>query len=270
MNLESTAATCDVTAITGEPSPFRSYLRSLTRLAWLGGEFILAALDYVRHVTFQRELPDAVARALWLQHGCQRILRVSHVNLRVLGPIPTTGLLVCNHLSYLDIIVLGALAPAIFVAKLDVKHWPVFGWFACLAGTVFVHRERRSDVTRANADIQAALNTGVLVVVFAEGTSSDGSTVLPFKSSLLEPAVRSDHPLCAGCLHYFLPDGDAGEEVCYWRDMTLLPHLIKLLGKRGVNATVAFAPLGERSADRKLLARQLRAEVLKLKAAIPE
>jgi 1-acyl-sn-glycerol-3-phosphate acyltransferase len=170
-------------------------------------------------------------------------------------------------LSYLDIIVLATLAPCVFVAKHEVKHWPVFGWFATLAGTVFVHRERRTQAGQSVEKIGAALQTGVLVVLFPEGTSSGGETVLPFKSALLEPAARKPHSLTAGWLHYELADGDASEEVCYWKDMTLVPHLINLCSKRAVQASVHFTQLREGNADRKLLARQLHAEVLRMKHA---
>jgi 1-acyl-sn-glycerol-3-phosphate acyltransferase len=246
----------------------RRWVRILTRLVWLGAEFALAALNFPRHVWLQRAIPDAIARARWLQRGCRRVLRVFNVRLRVRGAIPTTGLLVGNHLGYLDILVLGALAPALFVAKLDVRRWPVLGWFARLAGTVFARRDRRQDVARVNAAVRLALASGVLVVLFPEGTSSDGATVLPFKSALLESAASTECPLSAACLHYMLADGDAGAEVCYWRDMTLLPHLLNLLGKRGVDAAVSFAPVSKRPADRKTLARQLRAEVLRLKTSL--
>jgi 1-acyl-sn-glycerol-3-phosphate acyltransferase len=193
------------------------------------------------------------------------MLRVFNLELRASGAIPTRGLLVCNHLSYLDILALGALAPGAFVAKREVKAWPVLGWFARLAGTLFVHREKRHDVGRAAAEIEAALDQGGLVVLFPEGTSSGGETVLPFKSALLAPAARREHPLTAAFIRYALADGSVPDEVCYWRDMTLVPHLLNLLGKQGVSARVFFAGLPQPRRDRKELARQLHAEVLRLK-----
>ena len=116
-------------------------------------------------------------------------------------------------------------------------------------------------------EIENALQTGSLVVLFPEGTSSDGHTVLPFKSSLLEPAAQQATPLSAGLIQYALDDGDVGEEVCYWKDMTLVPHLINLCSKRAVQASVRFKQLREGNADRKQLARQLHAEVLRMKHA---
>jgi len=172
--------------------------------------------------------------------------------------------LVCNHLSYLDILVLAAKTPAVFVAKREVKLWPVFGWFARLAGTLFVNREKRTQVAQATAELEQTLDSGALVVLFPEGTSSDGRTVLPFKSALLAPATRSCRPLFAGYICYELDDGDVREEVCYWKDMTLLPHLVNLLSKRAPRVFVRFSQLQHSTTDRKELARQLHSEVLRL------
>ncbi len=245
----------------------RRPLRVSFRLCWLASEISLALLDFVVNVLFQRQMPLTKARALWLQQACRRVLRVLSVDVKTRGPIPLKGLLVCNHLSYLDILVISSTTPAVFVSKSEVKRWPVFGWFARMSGTLFVDRSRRADVSRLNLELARALEEGALVVLFPEGTSSDGREVLPFKSSLLEPITRFDHPLTLGCLGYGLgaADGHPGEEVCYWGDMTLVPHLVNLLSKRCVDATVAFTPFEQPESCRKALARQLHLEVSRLK-----
>jgi lyso-ornithine lipid O-acyltransferase len=183
------------------------------------------------------------------------------------GPIPLKGLLVCNHLSYLDILVISSITPAVFVSKSDVKRWPIFGWFARMSGTLFVDRGRRTDVSRLNLELARVLEEGALVVLFPEGTSSDGREVLPFKSSLLEPITRFEHPLTIGFLNYTLADGRPGEEVCYWGEMTLVPHLVNLLSKRCVNASVAFTPFGHPMQCRKTLARFLHSEIVRMKGS---
>ncbi|HEY5909274.1 MAG TPA: lysophospholipid acyltransferase family protein [Verrucomicrobiae bacterium] len=235
------------------------------RLARLLGEFALAGLRYMFMVAFRRGCHLSAVRAKWLQQSCRRALRVFNVEVETQGPIPTSGLLVCNHLSYLDILVLGALAPAAFVAKREVKFWPILGWFAALAGTVFVDRRKRTRVGQATEKIENLLRTRVVTVLFPEGTSSDGRTVLPFKSALLEPATRSCCALSVGWLGYELEDGNPGEQVCYWKDMTLVPHLLNLLTKRSIQASVLFAKPQQQSNDRKELARDLQSEVVKLK-----
>jgi 1-acyl-sn-glycerol-3-phosphate acyltransferase len=240
-------------------------LRVTGRLFWLAGEILLALLDFVINVIFAPKMPLPRARSLWLQQSCRRALRIMNVEVTTQGPIPLKGLLVSNHLGYLDILVLSAVAPAVFIARSEVKRWPVLGWFAILAGTLFVRRAKRSDVTRLNRDVEHALDAGALVVLFPEGTSSDGREVLPFKSSLLEPVTRLSHPLSAACIHYSLPDGDAGDDICYWGDMRLGPHLLKLFSKSRISATVSFVGLEQNQNTRKELARSLHSQVMRLK-----
>jgi 1-acyl-sn-glycerol-3-phosphate acyltransferase len=242
-------------------------LRVTGRLIWVGVELLLAALSYLVHCTTISKAELPVARARWMQLTARRLLKPLHVNIEVAGTVPSRGLLVSNHLGYVDILVFASLTPATFVAKREVRSWPVFGWFARLAGTVFVDREKRFQAFEATNEIEAALKTDVLVILFPEGTSSNGRTVLPFKSSLLEPAARHRPLLSAGHIRYELDDGDPGEEVCYWKDMVLLPHLINLLSKPRVRAFVRFTEVRSDSGDRKAIARELYSEVIKLKAA---
>lgn len=240
-------------------------IRVFARSLWLAGEVVLALIKFAVLIAAHAGTPDRTTRARWLQNVCRRALRIFHLDLRMTGTIPSSGLLVCNHLSYLDIIVLGATAPCVFISKCEVRRWPVFGWFASLAGTLFLRRDKRSDVARMTQDMRRLLDTGTLVVLFPEGTTSDGREVLPFKSSLLEPVMQQSHGLSAGFIEYSLNEGSVADEVCYWRDMTLAPHLLNLLGKRSLEARLSFTELRQTSPDRKQLARQLHSEVVRLK-----
>jgi 1-acyl-sn-glycerol-3-phosphate acyltransferase len=244
---------------------FRHPVRVAYRLPWLLTEFALAAINYARWCG--RNAP-ASQRAIWLQRSSRRVLRVLNTQIRASGTIPKSGLLVSNHLSYLDILVISSVTPSMFVAKREVASWPLFGFFAKIGGTLFVDRERRTRVGHTTNEIDAALKNGALVVLFPEGTSSDGQTVRPFKSSLLEPATHQTNALFASHVQYQLEDGDVGEEVCYWRDEhTLVPHLLNLLSKKNVRAEVRFTQMREASSDRKELAKQLHSEILRLKEA---
>jgi 1-acyl-sn-glycerol-3-phosphate acyltransferase len=246
-------------------SIFQHPLRVTGRLLWLCVELLIAAITYAcRRITWSQDALPTMRRQ-WLQHSSRRVLRILHAHTRASGNIPSSGLLVANHLSYLDILVLASITPCSFVSKHEVKSWPVFGWFATIAGTVFVNRERRTKTAQTTDEIAAVLDTGALLVIFPEGTSTGGDTLLPFKSSLLEPVARQPHPLNVCFLKYELDDGNVSEDVCYWRDMTLLPHMINLLSKRALRVSVKFQEVVKRSSDRKELARQLHAEVLKLK-----
>lgn len=187
------------------------------------------------------------------------------------GQIPRNGLVASNHLSYLDILVLGAASPCIFVAKYDVRTWPLLGWFARCSGTVFIRRDKRSDVMRAGREISDALNDGALVVLFPEGTSSGGDSVLPFKPALFSSVEHRSHAIVACAINYSLDDGSVAEEVCYWREMTLVPHLLNALGKSRIAVQLAFSPYerdSESVLDRKALALQLHSQVLHLKNSI--
>jgi 1-acyl-sn-glycerol-3-phosphate acyltransferase len=245
---------------------FKHPLRVIARLIWLGFELNLAALNFFIYVLIPRNPPLLQARARWLQAGSRRVLRIFDAEILAIGPIPKNGLLISNHLSYLDILVLSALTPSIFVAKCEVRKWPVFGLFARLAGTLFADRERRTQVRPLAVELKAALDHAALVVLFPEGTSSDGRDVLPFKSALLEPATNTAFALAASCIQYELEDGDVAEEVCYWKDMTFTPHLLNLLSKKRIIAFLRFSELGGRSAERKELALQLHSEILRLKS----
>ena len=199
-----------------------------------------------------------------MQVCCRRLLPVFGIRCKISGDLPRGGLLVSNHLSYLDILVFGALCPSVFVAKREVKSWPVFGWLAILAGTVFLDRNRRSAVAQANAEITDALKAEQIVMLFPEGTSSDGSTVLPFKSSLLESAINLEQPITPACIHYSLSDGDPAEEVCYWKDMTFVPHLINLLTKSSIDVCVVVQQTARPHVNRKAMAQNLHSLVVRL------
>ena len=240
-------------------------IRAAGRLVWFGCDVVVDLLDYVFTTALLGGQKRRIARAVWLSRAASRHIRIFGYSADYAGEIPKSGLLVSNHLSYLDILAICSAAPSVFVSKADVKRWPVFGFLATLGGTVFIERERRTHVGEVNREIESALAAGVLVVVFPEGTSSNGQTVLPFRASLLEPALRGGHEISISSIHYNLPDGDAANEVCYWGDHTFFTHLVNLLGKKSVQATLRFGKFQRTTDDRKELAKQLHAAVLELK-----
>lgn len=243
----------------------RRLARLIGRSLWLGAELSLLGLRFVFLYLRRGGRWTIRDRARCLQAGNRRVLRIVASRIELTGTPPAAGLLVSNHLSYVDILLLGSLAPAMFVSKAEVKGWPVFGWFAALGGTVFVQRERRGHVGEVSDRIHALLAEKHLVILFPEGTSSDGREILPLKSALLEPAVGQKCPLSVACVSYEMSDGLVEQDVCYWGDMTLAPHFFKLLSKPRVTARVSFAEIQTPAADRKELAKQLHAEVVRLK-----
>lgn len=224
---------------------------------------LLALVECACTIPFHRREKRLCARAAWLHRWCRVACKLLGLRLRTDGSVPHAGLLVSNHLSYLDIIAFSALQPCVFVAKREVARWPLFGWLARSAGTIFVERARIRDCPRAAQEIRAALRANILVVLFPEGTSSDGSSVLPFKSALLAAERGSDAAIAAAALSYSA-EGSVADEVCYWGDMTLLPHLVNLCAKRELQAFVRFGRQQSFAGNRKIIAAQLHSEVASL------
>src|ERR1017187_9927017 len=138
-------------------------LRVTGRFLWFVGVVVSAVFDFLFRCAFRPENAAPTARALWLQRHSRRVLKIFRLEASVEGPVPASGLLVSNHLGYLDIFVLASIAPAVFVAKREIKSWPVVGWLTQMGGTLFVDRDRRVHVGQVNDEIQSALDHGALV-----------------------------------------------------------------------------------------------------------
>jgi 1-acyl-sn-glycerol-3-phosphate acyltransferase len=236
--------------------------RAVLRMLILLGTSAHAGLSFfVRRV--RRPIPIA-ERAQWLHESCRLALDRLGIEIVRDGRFPPRGLLVSNHLSYLDILVFSAVSPAIFVSKKEVRAWPLYGWLARLAGTIFVNRTLWADAHQANLRIGRALSEGSVVVLFPEGTSSDGTAVLPFRSTLLDAAIKSQEPISSAHISYTVENGSVEKEICYWGTMSFVPHLLRLMSLRGIRAQVRFAPEAQRFEDRKVAASATRKLVLTL------
>lgn len=181
---------------------------------------------------------------------CQKICGLL---VRVKG-LPHHGgatLIAANHVSYLDIIVLGALVDARFVAKKDVAGWPLFGLLARLANTIFVSRERR-HARSDGGELRGALDRGENIILFPEGTSSNGLNVLPFKSALfsavepesVDPGVVMQ-PVSVAYARYAdgrKLKGELTDLYAWYGDMTLAGHLMSVFGLKGCVVEVNFMP----------------------------
>lgn len=175
-------------------------------------------------------------------------------------------LLVSNHLSYVDVIVLASQLHCTFVAKKDVESWPIIGTLCRSVGTIFIDRRNRHDLARVNDAIAQALEDGRGIILFAEGTSTNGTSVLPFKSSLLEAAAIRGFPVSYAAMSYrvLADDPPASLSVCWWGDMTFGSHFTELLRLRRIQATVSFGSTEICADDRKVLAERLWLEVNRL------
>jgi lyso-ornithine lipid O-acyltransferase len=164
----------------------------------------------------------------------------------------------------MDVLVFSAIGRCVFVSKSNVRSWPILGSLARKAGTIFVDRTTAMDVGRANLEMAKALARGVTVLVFPEGTSSDGSTVLPFRSALFESAIRSCTPLTPARVSYELEGGSVGRDLCYWGNMVFASHLWKLLSKGRIVAWISFGEGLRGLANRKQAATLARESVVRL------
>ena len=204
------------------------------------------------------------------------VSRILGVRVKIEGEAPLAGpvLLASNHVSWLDIVILSAVAPVSFIAKREVNRWPFFGSLARLQRTVFVNRDRRQGTDQSRDELQARLKAGDILVLFAEGTSSDGAEVRPFKSAFFAAAELPDVMVQPVTLayhgHWGLPMTRRRRPSYAWYgDMEMAPHLWEAMGTGPIDVTVvchppvALAEIG----DRKALARHAEDTVRKGLAA---
>jgi 1-acyl-sn-glycerol-3-phosphate acyltransferase len=184
-----------------------------------------------------------------------------------LSPVLYRRLLVANHMSYLDAVVACAALPVCFVSSKDMRRQPVLGWILEAGGCLFVERRKAVSIRGDVAKVTAALRDGFDVMVFPEATSTPGEAVLPFRPALFSAAVDASAVVQPVRLRYESIDGKpVGPEnrdlVCWYGDMTFLPHLWKLAGCRAVKARLTvLEPLSARGADPRELAQASHAAI---------
>jgi len=204
-------------------------------------------------------------RALWLNSACRHVLASMSIEVDYEGPLPERGLVVANHLSYLDIAILAAVMPCCFVAKKEINRWPYFGKAARAGGTIFLDRASMTSANRAAEQIAERLGECVPVLLFPEGTSTDGSQVLRFHGRLIQPAIEAGAMVTAAAIRYVPSGGEQERELCWFGDEGFLPHLWKVLGVRGFRAHVRFGE-PRMYADRRTAATAAREEVMAMRA----
>lgn len=252
----------------------RSHARAIARIglivattaALVASRFLIAPMFWV--VPGSKGRVTASLSQVW----ARALVRILGIRCCVSGrpPVPPV-LLVSNHLGYVDILVLLRVCPGVFVAKAEVARWPVLGFLARFAGTLFVDRERRRDLPRVIAAMTARLGGGQSVILFPEATSSPGVEVLPFRAALFEASLRSEVPVCGVAIRYELAGSAAAaaDTICWWGEMTFPDHLYRLLQLRGVYAKLSFGDRRLRGSQREELAVAARQEVQSLFCSSP-
>lgn len=205
-------------------------------------------------------------RAAWLHQACSLIVRRLNLRVNVIGQLPNTGLVASNHLSYLDILFYASQLPCIFVSKSEVRSWPMFGILARCGGTIFIERGRASVLDSISRRVHEALDAGLPILLFPEGTSTDGSTVLPFFPALFEAAVQASAPITPAAIAYSADDATEAD-LCYYGDITFATHLPTAMARRGVQASIAFATPAKYP-DRKTAAKSAQEQVLALRKTL--
>lgn len=182
---------------------------------------------------------------------CRRLVRALGLHVEQQGRMPAGGvLLLANHLSWLDIPILVSTCRCGFIAKREVAEWPLVGAWAKAFGVVFVDRTRRRDLLSSIPALEQALRAGRPMLVFAEGTTTVGDGVLPFKSSLVEAAVRADVPVVPVTLLLASPSDDR-QALAWVGNDTLLPNLRRVTRLREIQGRVVIDPAVPSHPDRK-------------------
>lgn len=194
-----------------------------------------------------------------------RLLEIIGVRLKA-GIPPEFGhgaLLVANHVSWLDIFVIHAAKRVHFVSKHEVRSWPVAGWLAHRAGTLFIQRAKKHDTARINDEMHTLLQDGAWVAVFPEGTSSDGRQLRRFMPSLFQPAVKESLPVVPAGLRYQTPEGRHCQAAAYIDEMSFGKSLWQIVGEPEIVARLDFGrPL--KLDDRRVLAEMSHKEIARL------
>ena len=176
-----------------------------------------------------------------IQYWCKKLLSIFEIKVDLKGAEvflfnQKKYLIVSNHISWLDIIVIQSIKPSIFVAKSDVASWPLFGWVAHMTGTIFIKRDKVSDIKKALKKIKRRLIKRS-VCIFPEGTSTNGRYVLPFKSNLFQSSIDSNRGILPICLRYE-EDDTCTDKVAFVGDMSLVDSIKKIKNERRIKAVV--------------------------------
>jgi lyso-ornithine lipid O-acyltransferase len=188
-----------------------------------------------------------VQRAEWLHRFSGLAMRGVGITMRVEGTFPERGVVIANHTGYLDIMTFAANHRCVFVAKSELADVPLLGWMTTMSGTVYVERGRGGSALRAKDEMEAAADAGLPIVIFPEGTTSNGTMVLPFHSGVLGQVLEAGQQVTAAYVTYRLtedngPDVTIENDVCFWGDdVSLFGHIFGLLALRGIEVKIRFA-----------------------------
>lgn len=219
------------------------------------------------------------AREACIQAWSAKFLDILNIRVSTHGEIParstTQILFIANHISWIDIWALKQVHPVNFVAKSEVRDWPVIGWLAVQTDTLFIERARRQDTGRTAGGMEQGLRAGKCLCLFPEGTTTNGTELKPFKTGLLQAAINADATVWPVAIRYPNLDGSANTEVAYDGDITLLQSVLSVLRQKEIVVELHFShPIPARDQERRHLSHQAKHAIASLlhlpKHKIPE
>ena len=215
------------------------------RLALRIGRMALHLLAGMATCAFVFPFAGAQRRNALVRRWSRQLLAICNVSVQMApgsaAPLEQ-GMIVCNHISWLDIFVINALYPCRFVAKAEIRAWPLAGWLVAQAGTVFIARGNKRELRNIFKGLVHALQDGQRVAFFPEGTTAAQGTLLPFHANLFEAAVDGKVPVQPFALSYVDPHGQAHPSVDFIGDMTFVQSVVNILDGKPVRARLAVLP----------------------------
>ncbi|MDP5008043.1 MAG: 1-acyl-sn-glycerol-3-phosphate acyltransferase [Glaciimonas sp.] len=204
-------------------------------------------------------LTDAAGRQWRIRHWSIKLLAICRVTVQLRNPgkfeLTSHALIVSNHVSWLDIFVINSVQPCRFVAKSDIRDWPLIGWLCDKSGTIFITRGKRSDVRRIFQGLVSSIQAGERIAFFPEGTTAAQGSVLPFHANLFEAAIDAQAPIQPYAVRYLNNDGSLHRAADFIGDMTFAQSMITILKAPSMRAElIQCAPMASMSLHRRELA----------------
>lgn len=196
-----------------------------------------------------------------IQWWCKKLVRHFNLNVVISG-LPPNGntqgtMLIGNHVSWADIHAINSVIPVRFVAKMEIKHWPVFGYLVKKSGTIFINRAHRKDTAKVVREATLSLQAGHNLCFFPEGTTTEGAEVLPFKSSILQAAINAQANITPMAIRYVNPDGSLDTTASYAGGVGLIDSMANMLKHPAPKIELHFfAPISPLSMTRQDVAKQ--------------
>jgi 1-acyl-sn-glycerol-3-phosphate acyltransferase len=226
-----------------------------------------AQAAFILRFVYPRASPQR-RRAL-TQRWSAQLLDILAITAQVEGEAPPPGetatMIAANHVSWIDIFLISSVRPTRFVAKSEIRAWPLAGWIADRAGTLFIQRDQMRDMARIDARVREVMNQGDCVGLFPEGITTAGDELRKFHTSLFEPAVANAAHVHPVAIRYEHADGTLCRELSFAGDVTFIESMELIVRLRTVRARIMFAPVVDAAgASRRDVAKEVESRVASL------